>query len=142
MRNDIAYINIGSNIGDRHGYLSQAVAMIMDRIDSGARVSDIVESEPWGFESPNKFLNVGITVSTTLAPEELLRSLQDIEHAISPSAHRDATGAYIDRACDIDLILYGNRHISTPELTLPHPRMHQRPFVMIPLRQLIPDYTD
>lgn len=140
MDNDIAYINIGSNIGDRHGCISRAVALIKERIDPAARVSDIVESEPWGFVSANAFLNIGVTVRTWMDPLALLHELQEIERSISPASHRDATGGYIDRACDIDLIVYGNRSINTPELTLPHPRMHDRPFVMTPLLQLIPEY--
>lgn len=110
------------------------------------RVSDPVISPPWGFKSANDFINVGISLDTDLTPESLLEATQRIEQSISTASHRDATGAYIDRPIDIDIIacattgndgtLHNLIEITTEKLTLPHPRALQRDFVMQPLRAI------
>lgn len=135
-----AYINLGSNIGDRRSVIERAVAAIEADLGVSARRSQWVESEPWGFDSPNRFVNLGIAVDTDLGPIELLRRLQAVEKSIDPSSHRDAEGRYIDRVIDIDLIAVDHLVVDTPELTLPHPRMKERPFVMGPLLELCPDW--
>lgn len=135
-----AYINIGSNMGDRHGNISRAVALIMERISAGVEVSQPVESEPWGYESDKAFVNAGLTLRSTADPSDLLQSLQAVEREISPAPHRDASGAYIDRLIDIDLIACGEAVVSTPTLTLPHPAMHLRRFVLIPMAELMPQW--
>lgn len=135
-----AYINLGSNIGDRRYTIERAVTAIEADLGVSARRSQWVESEPWGFDSPNRFVNLGIAVDTDLEPIELLRRLQAVEKSIDPSSHRDAEGRYIDRVIDIDLIAVDHLVVDTPELTLPHPRMKERPFVMGPLLELCPDW--
>lgn len=133
------YVNIGSNQGDRHALIEQAVALIVSHWSpSPVRRSRYVESEPWGYDSPNKFLNLGIAIDAEGAvnPFDTLHSLQAIEHSISPTPHRNPDGTYADRLIDIDLIAIDNLRIDTPELTLPHPRAHLRPFVTIPLSDL------
>lgn len=135
-----AYINIGSNLGDRHGNIAAAVAAIKERIDPQARLSDPVESPPWGYESVNPYINIGVAVITDLSPFELLDALLEIEGSISAASHRMADGTYADRLIDIDLIAVDSLIINTPRLILPHPRMHLRPFVTIPLRQLAPGW--
>lgn len=135
-----AYINLGSNIGDRRSTIERAVAAIEADLGVSARRSQWVESEPWGFDSPNRFVNLGIAVDTDLEPIELLRRLQAVEKSIDPSSHRDAEGRYIDRVIDIDLIAVDHLVVDTPELTLPHPRMKERHFVMGPLLELCPDW--
>lgn len=135
-----AHINIGSNIGDRMLNIRAAVAAICATIDAGAAVSDPVESDPWGFQSPNRFVNIGVTVHTDLEPLPLLRALRGIERSLCPDPHRDSDGRYIDRAIDIDLIFVDDIVIDSPELTLPHPRLHERPFVLTPLLQLHPGW--
>ena len=99
-----------------------------------------MESEPWGFESDSEFLNVGIEIETDLAPLELLHRLQEIERGLGATAHRDRNGQYIDRTLDIDLICMADTVCDTPELTLPHPRMHLRDFVLRPLARLSPGW--
>jgi len=137
----IAYINIGSNLGDRPGNIARAVAGIMDRLSTvgGVRCSAVIESEPWGYVSENRFLNLGMLLPTELEPLALLRELLSVERSISDAPHRDSSGKYADRIIDIDLITLGDVVINTPELTLPHPRMRERKFVMEPLRRLMPD---
>lgn len=137
-----AYINLGSNIGDRRPTIGRAVALIEHAFGATARRSDWFESEPWGFDSPNQFVNLGVAIETgNMTPHEILRTLRAIERQIDPSPHRDATGAYIDRAIDIDLIAVDDIVTDTPELILPHPRMAMRDFVIIPMLQLAPDWT-
>ena len=137
-----AYINLGSNIGDRRPTIGRAVALIEQAFGATARRSDWFESEPWGFDSPNQFINLGVAIETgDTTPLEILRTLREIEHKLDPSAHRDASGAYIDRTIDIDLIAVDDIVTDTPELTLPHPRMAMRDFVIIPMLQLAPDWV-
>jgi 2-amino-4-hydroxy-6-hydroxymethyldihydropteridine diphosphokinase len=140
MQPHTAYINIGTNKGDRLGFISEAVALIESALGVAACRAPIYQSPAWGYASARPYLNMGITISSTLAPIELLRTLRHIEHTISPTPHRDTNGAYIDRELDIDLICIDDIHIDTPELTLPHPRMHQRPFVLIPMACLLPTW--
>lgn len=104
------------------------------------RISDVIETEPWGFSSPRRFLNVGVMIDTPdpCDPASLLTLTRRIEQEIDPSPHRDDSGGYIDRGIDIDIIAVDRLVIDTPSLTLPHPRARLRDFVMIPLRSLDP----
>lgn len=135
-----AYINIGSNMGDRATLIECAVAHIEHLCGTSVRRAPIIESEPWGFDSANTFLNLGIAVDTDLNPLSLLHALQAIEQKISATPHRDADGNYIDRLIDIDLIAIDDIVVNHPELTLPHPRMHLRQFVLAPMMTLAPDW--
>lgn len=145
------HINIGSNKGDRNSAISRAVALLSSSPQlSVVEVSDIISSDPWGFDSPNSFLNVGVEISTSLSPLPLLSLLQDIERSISPDSHRDTDGiSYIDRLIDIDIIAIDRVDvdgISTPlvidhpRLRVPHPLLHLRPFVLTPMIQLRPSW--
>lgn len=134
-----AYINIGSNQGDRHALIEQAVALIQSSFHISAITSSFVESEPWGFESPYPFLNLGILIDVDLtgrSPEDVLHTLLYIEKSISPCSHRDENGNYVDRKIDIDLIAIDDIVFNSPILTLPHPLMHRRAFVLNPLCEL------
>lgn len=134
-----AHINLGSNIGDRRALIETAVARIEAVLGCTCLRSDIIESEPWGYNSPNAFLNMGISIKTAeLGPLELHRLLQQIQREISEAPHRTTSGGYADRPIDIDLICMEQAVVDTPELTLPHPRMHLREFVLRPLAQLQP----
>ncbi len=137
---ETAYINIGTNRGDRRANLARAVVLIRDLAEGSLRLSDIVESAPWGFDSPHPFLNLGAAFPTSLSPLDLLHRLQEIESAVSPDPHRWPDGTYRDRIIDIDLLALGRLVVDTPELTLPHPRMHLREFVLQPMAQLAPSW--
>lgn len=144
------HLNIGSNLGDREENIRRAVASLrpLACVYSSVEVSDTVESEPWGYDSSNGFLNVGMSFDTELAPEALLAAVQRVEKSISTASHRDSAGAYIDRIIDIDIIACSVTDAATgrpalvisdtPELTLPHPRALLRDFVMTPLRLIDP----
>lgn len=138
----MVHINIGSNLGDRRKIVAKAAAMIEERLGIKARRAPLVETPAWGFESANKFLNLGIAFEAVVDPVSLLRVLGEIERSIDPSPHRDASGGYIDRAIDIDLIAAGGTVIESAELTLPHPRMRDRRFVLLPMAALEPSWID
>ena len=131
------YLSLGSNLGDREDMLRRAITLIEERVGAVQRVSSFIETEPWGFESEHPFLNAAVMVLTTLSPIECLDRTQQIERELGrKSKSRD--GKYHDRPIDIDLLLYGDQTVSTPRLTIPHPLMQERDFVMIPLREILP----
>ena len=137
-----AHISIGSNLGDRAALIERAVAAISARFAVTA-VSRPVESEPWGYSSPHPFINVGVNIEIGpgMTPETLLDILLEIQNSIDSSAHRNTDGSYADRAIDIDLICYGA--VATPpdaHPALPHPRMHLREFVLIPMIEILPTW--
>ena len=132
-------LNIGSNLGNRRLNLSRAVAAI-GNFFAPVEISHVVESEPSGFDSTNAFLNIGVIFSSEFSPQEMLEKLQEIEKAISPAPHRDDAGNYIDRIIDIDIIAAGETVMNTETLTLPHPRLAERRFVLEPLLELAPGW--
>ena len=135
------YLSLGSNLGDRAENLHRAIALIGERVGEVQRVSSFIETEPWGFESKHPFLNAACLVLTKLSPEECLKATQQIERELGRK-RKSKNGVYHDRPIDIDLLMYGDLTLSTPKLTLPHPRMKERDFVMIPLREILPSVDD
>ena len=132
----IAYLSLGSNLGDRHATMQSAILLLDSQAGTVDRVSSAIETEPWGFESANKFLNMCVRIITTLSPEQLLATTKDIELQLGRTT-KSVNGQYHDRPIDIDILTYDDIHINTPSLTLPHPHMHERNFVMIPLREIL-----
>lgn len=132
----IAYLSLGSNLGDRHATMQSAILLLDSQAGSVDRVSSAIETEPWGFESANKFLNMCVRITTTLSPEQLLATTKDIEQQLGRTT-KSVNGQYHDRPIDIDILTYDDLLINTPSLTLPHPHMHERDFVMIPLREIL-----
>ncbi len=132
----ITYLSLGSNLGDRHATMQQAILLLGKQAGSVDRVSSAIETEPWGFKSANKFLNMCVRIITTLSPEQLLATTKDIEQQLGRTT-KSVNGQYHDRPIDIDILTYDDLHINTPSLTLPHPHMHERDFVMIPLREIL-----
>jgi 2-amino-4-hydroxy-6-hydroxymethyldihydropteridine diphosphokinase len=141
------YLLIGGNQGNRQQIINNATNLIQQRIGFVAVSSHIYETEPWGdFQDPNTqpFLNIALLVHTNLTPLQALSSALLIEKELGrqriglPSSSELRT--YSSRPIDIDLIFFGNLVINTPTLTLPHPRMHLRRFVLKPLCDIAPDY--
>ena len=135
------YLSLGSNLGDREDMLRRAITLIEERVGAVQRVSSFIETEPWGFESEHPFLNAAVMVLTTFSPIECLDRTQQIERELGRKK-KSKGGKYHDRPIDIDLLLYGNLKLSTPRLTIPHPHMYERDFVMIPLREIMPSVDD
>ena len=132
------YLSLGTNLGDRPNNLKSAVKLIALQVGTVKAQSDVIETDPWGFESANRFLNMVIKVETDLQPLEALHVTQEIERRLG-RREKSVNGQYHDRLIDIDLLIYDDTTMSTPELTLPHPRMYQRDFVMKPLLQIAPE---
>lgn len=133
----IAHINIGSNLGNRADNIRRAVALLSQKVGTVTAQSQLLESDAEGYDSPNRFLNQGINVETTLSAVEIVEQLQAIEREIDPAGrHRNPSGDYCDRQIDLDLILLGNTISNDPRALVPHPRMHQRDFVLTPLTEI------
>ena len=132
------YLSLGTNMGNRHENLSLAQEFIGREVGTVVSASDIIETEPWGFESSNRFLNMAVKVETTLQPLEVLHTTQEIERKLGRT-QKSVNREYHDRMIDIDILLYDDLVMNTPELTIPHPLMYQREFVMKPLSQIAPE---
>ena len=132
-----AYLSLGSNLGDRLRLIQEAVAALTVESGPVTALSSLYETEPWGFSSPHRFLNVALALETTLSPEILLAVTQRIERDLGRT-HKSVDGRYADRTIDIDLLFVGDAVLDTPALTLPHPRLHLRRFVLEPLCEIAP----
>ncbi|MBQ7420532.1 MAG: 2-amino-4-hydroxy-6-hydroxymethyldihydropteridine diphosphokinase [Alloprevotella sp.] len=132
------YIGLGSNLGDREWNIRHAVGLLEARIGRQTKLSGLYETKPSGFRSDHDFLNAVAAFETTLSPVELLDITQQIERELGRT-RKSRGGIYHDRTIDIDLLYMENIRISTPGLTLPHPRAASRAFVMEPLAEIAPD---
>jgi 2-amino-4-hydroxy-6-hydroxymethyldihydropteridine diphosphokinase len=131
-----AVLLIGGNLGNRLENIRRTVDYIEERIGKIQRRSSVYESEPWGFESEHRFLNVVVVVETPLQPESLLQEAHEIETLMG----RIRTGtAYTSRTMDIDILFFNDEVIDTKMLTIPHPRLHKRHFALLPLHEIMPD---
>lgn len=132
----IAYIGLGTNIGHKRRNMITAAALLAERVGDVLALSDFYETAPWGFASENIFLNAAVKLETALSPLELLYATQQIEVELGRTDK--SNGTYHDRIIDIDILMYDELVLQTPELTLPHPLMHERKFVMDPLMEIAP----
>ncbi|WP_199624088.1 2-amino-4-hydroxy-6-hydroxymethyldihydropteridine diphosphokinase [Paenibacillus alkalitolerans] len=133
---NIAYLGLGSNVGDRESNLLQAVRMLAERDEIAVvSVSKIYETDPVGYVEQPAFLNMACRIGTSLPPASLLQAVLDVERKLG----RVRTVRWGPRTIDIDILLYNELKLDTPELTLPHPRLTERPFVLVPLRDVMPD---
>lgn len=118
----IAHINIGSNLGDRAAHINAAIDLLGSTAGRVIAVSSPWHSGPWGYDSPNMFMNVGVNIDTDLSPTALLDTVKTAERTIDPDGrHRTAEGGYADRAIDIDIIAMGDQIRRSPDPQLPHP---------------------
>ena len=131
------YLALGSNQGDRKALLDAARAACDASLGRVTGCSDYIETAPWGFSSPHPFLNAVLELETELSPIAVLELTQEIERQLGRQTKSSAAG-YQDRPIDLDLLLYDDLVLETPRLTLPHPLMHLRNFVLEPLQQLAP----
>lgn len=131
------YLGLGTNLGDKEGNLRIALQKIEERIGNLVSLSAFYATAPWGFSSDNSFLNAVLCADTDLAPMEVLRMTQAIEREMG-RVHKSVNGLYSDRVIDIDLLIYEDLVLCSDELTLPHPLMAGRRFVMEPLAEIAP----
>lgn len=142
MTNHQVYLGLGSNLGDCRKNLERAIRLIDDRVGEVIRQSSFIETEPWGFESEHRFVNAVVLCETTKTPREVLLLTQQIERDMGRLKVNGAglmvngQRIYTDRIVDIDILLYDDLTIDEPDLKIPHPLMHQRDFVMIPLKEI------
>jgi 2-amino-4-hydroxy-6-hydroxymethyldihydropteridine diphosphokinase len=129
----IVYLGLGSNLGERRAYLLAAAAALPPPVKV-LRASSIYETEPWGYRDQPSFLNQVIEAETDLPPLELLAHLKQIEANLG----RQPTFRYGPRLIDLDILFYGDQAIDLPGLTIPHPRLAERAFVLAPLAELAP----
>ena len=132
------YLSLGSNLGDKQANIKKALALISERVGEVLALSGINETSPWGYESQETYLNVVIKVETGLTPEALLEATKDIERLIG-RGDKTMNGQYSDRVIDIDILLYDDLILDRPNLTIPHPLMHLRAFVLQPLNEIAPE---
>lgn len=134
----LVYLGLGTNMGDRAGYLKAAVAALSKLPDTELlRQSSIYETAAWGKTDQNAFLNMACQLDTRLTSEALLAATQAIEQALGRVRHEK----WGPRTIDIDLLLFGDEPYQSKALTIPHPYMTQRAFVLIPLLEIAPDVT-
>ncbi|MCR4816115.1 MAG: 2-amino-4-hydroxy-6-hydroxymethyldihydropteridine diphosphokinase [Bacteroidales bacterium] len=150
--NNTVVLLIGSNQGDRVSLLMHAVMEIANRIGTVSLVSSMYETEPWGFDAEQNFLNQAVVVDTDLNAFDVLRKALEIEKELGRVRPTEDVATfsvlstplhvkeYKSRPIDIDLIFFNSEIVDAPDLQLPHPRMHMRRFVLEPLAQIIPDF--
>ena len=129
----ITYLALGSNIGDRRDNLRRALTGLAPEVQVMGR-SPVYETPAWGYEDQPPFLNMALEAETSLLPEALLTHVKRLETELgrTPSFH------WGPRLIDIDILFYGDLVLATPALTIPHPRLHERAFVLVPLNNLAP----
>ncbi len=135
MDRHIVYFSIGSNLGNRKRLVAEAVSLLGERVGGVLRQSSPMETEPWGFSSPNKFINLCVCCETVLSPRQVLLVTQQIESDMG-RVSKSVNGEYHDRIIDIDILLYDDLHVDEPDLKIPHPLMRKRDFVMKPLKEI------
>jgi 2-amino-4-hydroxy-6-hydroxymethyldihydropteridine diphosphokinase len=130
------FLGIGSNLGNREINMQQAIEHVGKRVGEVFRTSAIYETEPWGFQSDDAFLNMVIAVETQSNPHDLLSEILNIESSLGRVRNKVH---YSSRIIDIDILLYEDVVLSEPDLTIPHALLHKRRFVLIPLCELASD---
>ena len=139
------FLLLGGNQGDRRDFLSRALEMISENAGTILNKSNVYETEPWGFKDPNPFLNQVVEISTDYNPAELLEQLLTIETQLGRirpfnSCGCSDQGCYTGRTIDLDILFYGQKLVFTDRLMIPHPRLHERRFSLIPLNEIAPDF--
>jgi len=136
MDEHIVYLALGSNLGNRAANLKEAIAALSPQMEVKAK-SKVYETPPWGYTEQEKFLNQVLMVKTYLEPELLLKHLKRLEVALG----RKASFQNGPRLIDIDILFYDDLIFESPELMIPHPRVHERGFVLLPMLDIAPDFV-
>ena len=134
----LVFFSLGSNIGYRKRLIREAISLLNERVGRVVRESSLIETAPWGFSSPNQFINAWVCCETKLNPRQILAVTQRIEREMGRVV-KSQDGEYHDRIIDIDILLYDDLTIDEPDLKIPHPHMKERDFVMNPLQEILLD---
>ena len=141
MASESVFILLGSNLGDRQLLVNQACRLMEERCGKIVAKSRLYESEPWGFKAEHWFLNQVVVVDTELSPDELMDALLAIEHELGRDRSTPHEG-YVSRPMDLDILYWGNDLVVEKQhVIIPHPRLHQRRFTLLPLCDVAPDYV-
>lgn len=132
------FLGLGSNMGDRAANLRAAADLISKNIGKVAKKSHVYETQPWGNKDQERFLNQVVMANTTLDPRDLLDKISKIERELGRERRRE-TEKWGPRTIDIDILFYGKRVIRDKGLEIPHPELHKRAFVLVPLLEIAPD---
>ena len=128
-------LGLGSNLGERDQNLRNGVALLTESLEI-RETSSIYETEPWGYADQPRFLNMVCRALTDMSPEDLLDLCKRVERQVG----REPTFRYGPRILDVDILAYGDQIIDTPALKVPHPGLHERAFVLVPLAEIAPDW--
>ena len=131
------YLSLGGNLNNRRKNLVQACSLIMNEIGTIQIQSMVYETEAWGFDNAPAFYNQVIFLTTELSPQEILKKIVEIESGFGRIRSRE--NKYISRVMDIDILFYNNEVIDLPGLKIPHPSLHLRKFILVPLNEISPD---
>lgn len=132
----IVYLSLGTNLGDKERNLNRACSMLGQSVGKITKRSSIIETEPWGYDSPNSYLNMCVKIETLLEPLQLLDATQEIERRMGRT-EKTVNKQYHDRIIDIDILYYDDLQINAERLTIPHPLIETRDFVLKPLKEVI-----
>ncbi len=147
------YILLGSNRGDREGTQANARSMITEMAGEIVKASPVYETAPWGFDDAVPFLNQVVEIDTELTPEALMDKLLTIEVRLGrirpfdgcgcevPAGGKGEPAVYAGRTIDLDILFYGDRLVFSESLMIPHPRLHERRFTLVPLSDVAPDFV-
>ena len=131
------HLGLGTNIGNKKENLTRAIEALSLALGPCTALSTFMETAPWGFKSDSPFLNCAVAFETELTPLLLLDTTEKVERELGRTT-KSSGGVYHDRVIDIDILLYGNTVIESERLTIPHPLMHLRDFVLEPLAEIAP----
>lgn len=130
------YLSLGTNLGNRKRNIREAIDKIGEQIGVVERQSALYETEPWGYSSPNDFINSCVMVLTAMAPRQVLEATQRIEQEMGRIL-KSVNGEYHDRIIDIDILMIDDLVIDELDFKIPHPLMEERDFVMKPLKEIL-----
>ncbi len=131
------FISLGGNVGNVRNNFDKAITEITKNIGAVIKQSSLYKTAPWGYKNQNDFLNQLICVQTSLTPQEVLKNLLSIETGMGRNRDKDNKNA--PRTIDLDILFYGDRILTDDHLIIPHPRLHLRNFILIPLMEIAPD---
>jgi len=138
MTEKLLVLQLGSNLGNRTGNLHQACLLIVESIGPIMSVSSIYETAPWGYDSKNGFLNQCVTIWSDIDHGRILERIHLIEAKLG---RQGRSLEYIDRLIDIDILFYGDMVLSRPDLQIPHSKIQDRRFSLVPLAEILPDFV-
>jgi 2-amino-4-hydroxy-6-hydroxymethyldihydropteridine diphosphokinase len=142
MGSNKVILSLGSNTGNRSDYIDKSVIAISKKIGNIVNQSRVYETDAWGYDD-SKYLNMVVVVETDLSPEQVLDNTKSIEKDLGRKSKTitdaDGNSIYSNRTIDIDILFYGDEILNSPILKIPHPNLHRRNFVLIPLQEVCPE---